>query len=107
MCSTNVRFGCGVWCWMRRRNQKLESDFASQKVALGSTWEAARTKNPASPLPGRGRQNVFRREEQRRAAAIKPASDVGTEMRCGRNFAVTFISNDDLGEGGWATSRRP
>ena len=32
---------------------------------------------------------------------------VGTEMRCGRNFAVTFISNDDLGEGGWATSRRP
>ena len=27
-------------------------------------------------------------------------------MRCGRNFAVTFISNDDLGEGGWATSRR-
>jgi hypothetical protein len=46
-------------------------------------------------------------KDKRRAAAIKPASDVGTEMRCGRNFAVTFISNDDLGEGGWATSRRP
>jgi hypothetical protein len=26
--------------WMRQRNQGLESGFASQKVALGSTWEA-------------------------------------------------------------------
>jgi hypothetical protein len=41
---SNVRFGVvGCCLWMRRRNQRLEPGFASQKIALGSTWEAAQT----------------------------------------------------------------
>jgi len=35
---------------MRQKNQRLESGFASQKIALGSTWEAAQRDGEAAEL---------------------------------------------------------
>jgi hypothetical protein len=51
----DVRFR-GLWgsgVWTRQRNQRLETGFASQKIALGSKWEADREVCACAYVPRR------------------------------------------------------
>ena len=50
-CPLSGVVGSGVWT--RQRNQRLETGFASQKIALGSKWEADREVCACAYVPRR------------------------------------------------------
>jgi hypothetical protein len=92
---------------MRRRNQRLETGFASQKIALGSTWETARRNicvrarmSPAGSTPSWTveEQDACCRPRSHRTAARLCLFRGQARPALGRQVAVQARGASDRGE---------